>query len=33
LAAAQAAIKDNSAPAKAKKADKKDDGKKAKKSN
>ncbi len=31
LAAAQAAIKDNSAPAKAKKADKKDDGKKAKK--
>jgi pyruvate,orthophosphate dikinase len=31
LAAAQAAIKDNSTPAKAKKADKKDDGKKAKK--
>jgi pyruvate,orthophosphate dikinase len=31
LAAAQAAIKDNTAPAKAKKADKKDDGKKAKK--
>ena len=29
LAAAQAAIKDNTAPAKAKKADKKDDGKKA----
>jgi pyruvate,orthophosphate dikinase len=31
LAAAQAAIKDNSAPVKVKKADKKDDAKKAKK--